>query len=94
LPISPDYSRHVYHLYVVQVKNRDKVQEKLDQEGIATGIHYPLALPMSTAYSYLGHQPKDFPVSVGYTPKILSLPMYSELTEEMIVQICTALKQL
>jgi len=42
----------------------------------------------------LGHQPKDFPVSVGYTPKILSLPMYSELTEEMIVQICTALKQL
>jgi dTDP-4-amino-4,6-dideoxygalactose transaminase len=93
LPIAPDYSRHVYHLYVVQVENRDKVQENLHQEGIATGIHYPLALPMLTAYSYLGHQPQDFPVSVGYTPKILSLPMYPELTEDMIVQICTTLKQ-
>ena len=91
LPVAPEYSRHVYHLYVVQVENRAAVQEKLKANGISTGIHYPIALPMLKAYKYLGHQPEDFPVSVGNMSRIMSLPMYPELTEKTIEKISLSL---
>lgn len=92
LPFAPEHSRHIYHLYVVQVPNRDEVQQKLSVDGIETGIHYPTALPFMEAYSYLNHQPSDFPVSYSQMDKILSLPMYAELTPEMIEKVCRSLK--
>lgn len=92
LPSSPEYSRHTYHLYVIQVPNRDRVQAKLAQEGIETGVHYPIALPLMEAYSYLEHQPFDFPIASLQMDKLLSLPMYAELTDEMIEKVCYCLK--
>ena len=93
LPISPDYSSHVYHLYVIQVKNRVEVQEQLRQNEIATGVHYPKILPMLAAYAYLGHKSEDFPVSTNYTPNILSIPMYPELREEQIIKVSKVLQE-
>ncbi len=90
-PICPEYSRHVYHLYVVQVPNREQVQERLQARGIATGIHYPIALPLLSAYQYLGHSAADFPVAAGGMNRILSLPMYAEMTEEKIKYVVDAL---
>ncbi len=92
LPSAPDYSRHIYHLYVVQVPNRDAVQAKLAEDGIETAVHYPTALPFIEAYDYLNHQPSDFPVSHSQMNKLLSLPMYAELTDEMIEKVCRSLK--
>ncbi len=92
LPTAPEHSRHTYHLYVVQVPNREKVIAKLADDGIETGIHYPIALPLMEAYAYLGHQPSDFPVASAQMDKILSLPMYAELTDEMIERVCRSLK--
>ncbi len=92
LPFEPEYSRHIYHLYVVQVPVRDAVQAKLNEAGIETGIHYPTALPFMEAYAYLGHQPSDFPVAYSQMSKIISLPMYAELTREMIEHVCGTLK--
>ena len=92
LPIAPEYSRHTYHLYVVQVPNREAVQQKLSEAGIETGTHYPTALPFLEAYAQLGFQPSDFPVAHAQMDKILSLPMYAELTEEMIEKVCRSLK--
>lgn len=91
IPVTPDYARHVFHLYVVQVNNRESVQEKLKIAGIDTGIHYPIALPMLKAYAYLGHQPSAFPVACGQMNRLLSLPMYAELTEEQIKYVCDTL---
>jgi dTDP-4-amino-4,6-dideoxygalactose transaminase len=84
LPISDAIERHVYHLYVIRVKDRDVVRQKLSDVGIATGIHYPIALPFLEAYSSYGHQPEDFPITSRYMHDLLSLPMYPELSEEQI----------
>ncbi len=92
IPFAPEYSRHTYHLYVVQVPNRETVQQKLLDEQIETGLHYPTALPFLEAYEDLNYQPSDFPVAHAQMSKILSLPMYAELTAEMIEKVCRSLK--
>jgi dTDP-4-amino-4,6-dideoxygalactose transaminase len=86
LPHEPDYVKSVYHLYVIRVKKeiRKKLQDHLNSNGIATGIHYPIALPMLKAYEYLRHTPSDFPQAVKASEEILSLPMFPELEESEI----------
>jgi dTDP-4-amino-4,6-dideoxygalactose transaminase len=93
LPFGPDYSRHVYHLYVVRIENRDDVQRRLSDDGIETGIHYPKALPFVEAYQGLGHAEDDFPVAATQMDQLLSLPMYAELTPEMIAKVAASLLQ-
>lgn len=87
LPVAPDYSRHVYPLYVVQAENRDRLQAKLKQEGIATGIHYPIALPILKAYRYMGHKSGDFPVASKQMHNLISLPMFPELSGKQIKRV-------
>ena len=80
LPHQPDWSRSVYHLYVVQVADRVRLQKKLDEVGIGTGIHYPVALHLTRAYEGLGFRLGDFPITEKAAGQILSLPMYPDLT--------------
>jgi dTDP-4-amino-4,6-dideoxygalactose transaminase len=75
---------HVYHLYVIRTEMRDALKKFLGDAGIATVLNYPKALPFYPAYSYLGHTPKDFPVAYAHQSRILSLPIYPEMTDEMI----------
>ncbi|NIR50633.1 DegT/DnrJ/EryC1/StrS family aminotransferase [candidate division KSB1 bacterium] len=89
-PIEIENTKAVYHLYVVRVKNdcRQKLQEHLKANGIATGIHYPIALPNLKAYAYLGHNAhRDFPEATKASKEILSLPMYPELEKSQIEYI-------
>jgi dTDP-4-amino-4,6-dideoxygalactose transaminase len=85
----------VYHLYVVRVKMniRSKLQEHLKSKGIATGIHYPIALPNLKAYAYLEHRPEDFPEATKASHEIVSLPMYPELTEAHIQYVAGAIRE-
>lgn len=76
--------KHVFHLFVIRVHRRDELQAFLTENNIAAGIHYPNPLPFLKAYDYLGHKPEDFPVAYDYRNKILSLPMFPELTQEQI----------
>ena len=78
---------HVYHLYVIRTENRNALREYLTQAGISTILNYPKALPFYPAYAYLSHAPKDFPVACFNQSRILSLPMYPEITKEMIAHI-------
>ena len=85
--ITPSHSaktEHVYHLYVIRHKNRDKLRDHLRSKNIETGIHYPVALPNLRAYRYLGYSKEDFPIASKYQDEVLSLPVYPELSEEMI----------
>jgi dTDP-4-amino-4,6-dideoxygalactose transaminase len=84
IPEVMNNATHVYHLYVIRVQNRKHIMELLNSKGIGLGIHYPTPLPFLDAYSYKNHQPSDFPVAWEYKDQILSLPMYPELTHEMI----------
>ena len=84
-------ARHVYHLFVIRIAGRDTIQAALKQRGIATGIHYPIALPFLEAYGHLGHCPADFPVAYQCAAEILSLPMYPELERDQIDYVCAQL---
>jgi dTDP-4-amino-4,6-dideoxygalactose transaminase len=82
----------VYHLYVVRTQRRDKLKEYLKENGIASGIHYPIALHNLKAYAYLDHMPKDFPYANQYQDQILSLPIYPELTFTSIKYIAETIE--
>jgi dTDP-4-amino-4,6-dideoxygalactose transaminase len=81
--VTPDRD-HVYHLYVIRTGNRDALRKHLTDAGIATVLNYPKALPFYPAYAYLGHAPEDFPMAFANQSRILSLPIYPEMSEEMI----------
>ncbi len=93
LPRELEYSRHVYHLYVVQSDRRDELQGKLAAAGVQTGIHYPVPIHLQPAYSSLGYRAGDFPETEKQSPRVLSLPMFAELTDGQINLVVEALKQ-
>lgn len=84
LPKVRSGAKHVYHLFVIQTDHRDQLQQYLKEQGIEVGIHYPTALPFLEAYKQYHYKPADFPVAYEVTKKILSLPMYAELTDSQI----------
>jgi dTDP-4-amino-4,6-dideoxygalactose transaminase len=92
-PHEPSWSKGVYHLYVVQVENREIVQAALSKENIGTGIHYPIPLHLQKAYTRLGYRTGDLPVSEKAAQRILSLPMYPGISEHDQVRVVEALIQ-
>jgi dTDP-4-amino-4,6-dideoxygalactose transaminase len=84
---------HVYHLYVIRTRQRDSLRTHLEQAGIATVLNYPKALPFYPAYAYLGHKPEDFPVAHANQYRIISLPLYPEMTEEMMAYVINSIHE-
>jgi dTDP-4-amino-4,6-dideoxygalactose transaminase len=80
-PFEAPWSKAVYHLYVLQVENREALQTKLAKENIDTGIHYPVPLHLQKAYRDLGYKLGAFPVSEKAAERIVSLPMFPGLSE-------------
>lgn len=91
--VLPDV-KHVYHLYVIRTKNRDRIKKILAEKEIAIGIHYPIPLPFLKAYSYLGHMPEDFPVAYSMKDEILSLPIHGDMTDEQVEYVIASLKDI
>jgi dTDP-4-amino-4,6-dideoxygalactose transaminase len=87
LPYEPDWSKAVYHLFVIRVADREQLRDTLGSAGIGTGIHYPIPLHLQKAYATLRYKKGDFPVTERVAAEILSLPIFPELTEEMQVRI-------
>ncbi|MFC1557967.1 DegT/DnrJ/EryC1/StrS family aminotransferase [candidate division KSB1 bacterium] len=91
-PKVADYSKHVYHIYCIRSKVRDKIIIALNDHNIAAGIHYPIPLHLQPCYEYLSYKKGDFPVTEKITQEILSIPIYPELTDEQINLICRIIK--
>jgi dTDP-4-amino-4,6-dideoxygalactose transaminase len=83
----------VYHLYVILVDDRDGLQKYLGEKGIGTGLHYPLPLHVQKAYAHLGYKEGDFPVTESVASRLLSLPMFPELTKAQIEYVAGAIKE-
>jgi dTDP-4-amino-4,6-dideoxygalactose transaminase len=79
LVLPADHPGHVYHLFVVESAERDRLREHLAARGVAAGVHYPQAVPLTPAYQHLGCSAGDFPVAEGLAARGLSLPLYPEL---------------
>lgn len=92
-PVVMPYSHHVYHVYVVRVGDRAKLQQKLTEQGIQTGIHYPIPVHLQPAYSDLGYQAGAFPYAETAAQEVFSLPMYPELTSEQVAIVSKAVAE-
>lgn len=93
-PFEPEWSKAVYHLYIIRTKNRDAVQKKLGEQGISTGLHYPVPLHQQKAYAHLGYRTGDFPITEKMSAEILSLPMFPGLTDEQVERVAKTLRSL
>jgi dTDP-4-amino-4,6-dideoxygalactose transaminase len=93
LPAEAGYAEAVYHLYVIRVQNRDQLQARLQQQGIATGIHYPIPIHLQPAYHSLGYKKGDFPITEQFSKQILSLPMYAELASGALEYVAMTIQQ-
>ncbi|MDO8619163.1 MAG: DegT/DnrJ/EryC1/StrS family aminotransferase [Candidatus Daviesbacteria bacterium] len=88
--------KHVYHLYVVKVKNkklRDELQEYLAEREISTVLHYPVPIHLQEAYKFLNHQEGDFPQSEENSQTIISLPIFPGITEQEVKEVAEAIKE-
>jgi dTDP-4-amino-4,6-dideoxygalactose transaminase len=84
LPMTADWAGHVFHLYVVRVKDRDAVLKAMGDRGISCGIHYPRPVHLQKAYAHLGLGRGTLPVTELCADEALSLPMFPELTPDQI----------
>ncbi len=91
LPREMDYAEHIYHLFVVQTDERDHLQKALTDAGVATSIHYPVPIHLQPAYGDLNYRRGSFPETERQAARVLSLPMFPELTDEQLTQVAGAL---
>lgn len=87
LPAKMSYANPVYHLFVIQSPTRDELQQYLNEQGVSTGLHYPVPLHLQNTFKNLGYIKGDFPVSEKLAQQGISLPMFPEMTEEQILYV-------
>lgn len=91
-PAEMDYARHVYHIYPIRVRHRDRLMRSLEAKGIGCGIHYPIPIHLQEAYRSLGYQRGVFPVAERAADEFVSLPMFPELTHDEVEIVIAAVK--
>jgi dTDP-4-amino-4,6-dideoxygalactose transaminase len=84
---------HVYHLYVIQHERRDALAQQLNADGIQTVINYPVALPFLPAYKRLGHVPADFPNAHRHQGRILSIPIFPEMSAAQQAAVVASIRR-
>ncbi|WP_243373445.1 DegT/DnrJ/EryC1/StrS family aminotransferase [Geotalea sp. SG265] len=93
LPEKLDYARHIYHIFAVRVQNREAFMDALKEQGIASGIHYPVPVHLQGAYKFMGKKRGSFPVAEKCADETVSLPMFPELKEEQIEHTADVIKK-
>src|SRR5690606_4223156 len=84
---------HVFHLYVIQVDERDRVLQHLNKNGVQAGIHYPNPFHLQGGYRSLGYKLGDFPRTEKIAGRIFSLPIFPEITLEQIERVVKCLRE-
>ncbi len=92
-PEEREEKAHVYHIFGILTEKRDELAAYLKENGISTGIHYPLPLHLQPAYKRLGYSKGDFPLSEKLGEQELSLPMWPQITEEEVNEVVRVIKE-
>ena len=93
LPRTAEWADHVYHLYVMETDGRDALQEALTRDGIASGAQYPFPVHLTPAYGYLGYRAGDLPHYEAACRRIISLPIYPEITHAQIDTVTKSIRR-
>jgi dTDP-4-amino-4,6-dideoxygalactose transaminase len=94
LPANVSDSECVWHCYVIETPERDRVRSALQDAGIQTAVHYPLPVHLQKAYAHLGYRSGDLPVTEALCKRCLSLPIYPELSKEKMSRVASVLLDL
>jgi dTDP-4-amino-4,6-dideoxygalactose transaminase len=92
-PFEPENVNSVYHLYVIRTKRREDLQKYLSQQGVGTGLHYPIPLHLQNAYNDRAFSNGSYPVTEKVADEILSLPMFPQLSRDQISHIVSKIKE-
>jgi len=92
IPVVRSWAEHVYYVYVVQVPARDQFRQRLQQQGVSTGVHYPVPLHLQPACAPYGYKRGMFPVTEAASERIVSLPIYPEMTQEQCEYVVQTVK--
>lgn len=93
LPVELKGRRHVYHVYAIRTRNREQLRQALLDDGVQTGLHYPIPVHLQRAYADLGYGKGDFPIAETAASEVLSLPIYPELEPWQIEHVARALER-
>jgi dTDP-4-amino-4,6-dideoxygalactose transaminase len=91
LPADDDQTRQVFHVFAIRTPERDRLRERLQADGVETGIHYPIPVHLQPAFSSLGYRAGDFPFAERLAAEELSLPLYPEMAEEDVAAVSDAI---
>ncbi len=91
-PQRNDYAKHIYHQYAVLTDRRDESLSRLQENGVAAGVYYPLPLHLQDCFKYLNYAQGDFPITEEVSKQILSLPIYPEMTGAQIDYVIKSMK--
>ena len=91
IPHEAEGCRHIYHLYVVRVRDRARVQKSLQEAGVASAVYYPQALHLTQACAGLGYQSGDFPVAEAASRETLAIPLYPEISQAQVERVLDTL---
>jgi len=86
-PIKGKYNKHIYYVYVIRTKNRDKLRSYLESYGITTGVYFPVPLHLQKVFNYLGYKYGEMPNAENLSKMSIAIPMFSELTSEEQAQV-------
>ncbi|MEK6288477.1 MAG: DegT/DnrJ/EryC1/StrS family aminotransferase [Acidobacteriota bacterium] len=92
-PYAAEESSHAYHLYVVQHAQRERLMSYLHEQGVSAGLHYPIPVHLQPCYEDLGLRSGSLPVSEAVSSRVISLPMFAEITAEQIEYVCDHVKK-
>ena len=94
LPTPTEGRGHVYHLYVVEIENRDAVMTRLSEAEIGSGLHYPTPIHLQPGFRYLGHEPGSYPNTEKSSGRLLSLPIWPHMKDDQIKIVCDQLSEI
>ncbi|MEW5706978.1 MAG: DegT/DnrJ/EryC1/StrS family aminotransferase [Actinomycetota bacterium] len=92
-PVELNHVKHVYHLYIIRVPNRNEVESALKAKGIGCGVYYPVPLHLQDAYKDLGYSQGDLPVSEAACHETMAIPLYPELDIRDMERIASIVKE-
>jgi len=84
---------HIFHQYGIRVRNRDALRNYLKENGIGTGVHYPVPCHLQPAFEYLGYRKDDFPVAEKVAKELISLPIYPDLKDDEVEYVCEIIRK-
>lgn len=92
--VKDDSTFHIYNQYTIAIPNRDDVQAKLKEAGIGCEVYYPVPFHRQECFAYLGHKADEFPVANQAGTRVLSIPIYPELTDEEQEEVIETIRRL